>query len=232
MSQFFSWKVNDETLDVSQKSLREFKVERVDVRDIRDFVEQWHYSHSIDGLHCTLYFGLYWEGHLIGAMMYGKLAMPGVFKKYVDDPEDLIELRRLCCIDKTPKNTESYFVGKTLRWLEQNTRVKKVISYADPHYGHSGIIYKASNFQYLGVTSPGKFIVDKAGKRRHDKTIRNSDMIDGVRVFRKHAIELKAQLDKGEAHYITTPGKHIYLYELKRKPSLTKKSKAIDFFSL
>lgn len=216
MNEFFTT-VADTELDFTNKSVKSFKVHKIDdISHIRDFVERWHYSKSIDGLHCTLYFGLYCEGHLIGAMMYGKLAMPGVSKKYVDDPEDLIELRRLCCIDHTPKNTESYFVGKTLRWIELNTRIKKVISYADPHYGHEGTIYKASNFKYLGVTNPGKYIVDRDGKRRHNKTIRNSDMIDGVRVFRAHAIKLKKQLQDGEAKYIKTPGKHIYLYEFKK----------------
>jgi hypothetical protein len=206
--------VDANELDVSNKNVKSFVVAETPFKTIRDFVEKWHYSKTVKGLHCTLYFGLFSEGSLIGAMMYGKLAMPGVYKKYVDNEDELIELRRLCCIDKTPRNTESYFVGKTIKWIKNNTKIKKIISYADPHYGHQGIIYKASNFQYLGVTSPGRYIIDKDGNRKHDKTIRNSDVIDGVRVFRKHAIELKEQLDKGEARYIVTPGKHIYLYTL------------------
>ena len=51
-------------------------------------------------------------------MMYGQIAMANVWKKYVSKEKDLIELRRLCCIDNTPKNTESYFIGFTLRWLK------------------------------------------------------------------------------------------------------------------
>lgn len=205
----------DTKIDVRDKPVKSFKVKQVPVTIIRDFVERWHYSKSIKGLHCTLYFGLFSEGKLIGAMMYGKLAMPGVHKKYVDDPDDLIELRRLCCVDNTPRNTESFFIGKTINWIKKNTSIKKIISYADPHYGHGGTIYKASNFQHVGMTSPGKYIIDKHGRRKHDKTIRNSDIIDGVRVFRKHAIELREQLENGEAHYITTPPKHIYVYDLR-----------------
>ena len=40
-----------------------------------------------------------------------------------------MELRRLVCIDDTPKNTESYFIGKTLRWLKHNTDVEVVVSF-------------------------------------------------------------------------------------------------------
>mgnify|MGYP000612949763 FL=1 len=206
--------IDTQELDVSDKNVKSFTVDQVKFKTIRDFIEKWHYSKTVKGLHCTLYFGMFSEGNLIGAMMYGKLAMPGVSKKYVENEDELIELRRLCCIDKTPRNTESYFVGKTIKWIKRNTKIKKIISYADPHYGHQGIIYKASNFEYLGITSPGRFIVDKDGCRKHDKTIRNSDMINGVRVFRKHALELKEQLEKGEARYIVTPGKHIYMYTL------------------
>jgi hypothetical protein len=206
--------IDTQELDVSDKNVKSFIVDQVQFKTIRDFIEKWHYSKTVKGLHCTLYFGLFSEGNLIGAMMYGKLAMPGVSKKYVENEDELIELRRLCCIDKTPRNTESYFVGKTIKWIKRNTKIKKIISYADPHYGHQGIIYKASNFEYLGITSPGRFIVDKDGCRKHDKTIRNSDVINGVRVFRKHALELKEQLEKGEARYIVTPGKHIYMYTL------------------
>jgi hypothetical protein len=206
--------IDTQELDVSDKNVKSFTVDQVKFKTIRDFIEKWHYSKTVKGLHCTLYFGLFSEGNLIGAMMYGKLAMPGVSKKYVENEDELIELRRLCCIDKTPRNTESYFVGKTIKWIKRNTKIKKIISYADPHYGHQGVIYKASNFEYLGITSPGRFIVDKDGCRKHDKTIRNSDVINGVRVFRKHALELKEQLEKGEARYIVTPGKHIYMYTL------------------
>lgn len=212
LSTFFD--IREEELDVRNKNVKSFIVEKVPFSTISKFIEKWHYSKSVKGLHCTLYFGLFSDGNLIGAMMYGKMGMPGVYKKYVNNEDELIELRRLCCIDNTPKNTESYFVGKTIRWIKKNTNIKKIISYADPHYGHEGTIYKASNFQYLGTTSPGRFIIDKNGNRKHDKTIRNSDIIDGERIFRKHAIELKKQLDNGEAKYIITPGKHIYLYTL------------------
>jgi hypothetical protein len=201
-------------LDVTDKPVKSFVVKPVKLSTIRAFVEKWHYSKSVRGMNCSHYFGLFSEGNLIGAMMYGRIAMRGVYKKYVNDESEIIELRRLCCIDKTPKNTESYFVGQTIKWLKNNSKFKKILSYADPHYGHGGIIYKATNFKYMGVTSKGKYIIDKDGKRRHDKTIRSSLIVNGIRVYKKHGIELKRQLETGEAKYIETAGKHIYIYEL------------------
>lgn len=147
---------------------------------------------------------------IIGAIIYGKMAMANAWKKYGDTENEVIELRRLCCIDNTPKNTESYFIGRTLRWLKQNTSIKTVISYADPEYGHQGIIYKASNFKLVGKSSSGKVIFWN-GKKYHDKTIRTK--YKGI--LKPFAIKVKQALDNGEASYKKTEGKNIYLFKLK-----------------
>jgi hypothetical protein len=84
-----------------------------------------------------------------GAMFYGRMAMANQWKRFSDNPDDVIELRRLCCVDDTPKNTESFFIGGSLRQLRKDWNGKIVVSYADKEYGHSGIIYKASNFIQL-----------------------------------------------------------------------------------
>ena len=88
-------------------------------------------------------------------MIYGPLGMANAWRKYGESESDVIELRRLCCIDATPKCTESYFIGKTQRWLKKNTNYKIIVSYADAYHGHRGTIYKATNFKYEGLTSPG-----------------------------------------------------------------------------
>ena len=190
--------------------VREFKIELCERNEIRDFIEKWHYSKSINGLMSDYCFKLLDGNELIGGMIYGRLAMANAWKKYTNKQEDLIELRRLCCIDDTPKNTESYFIGRTLRWLKQNTDIKKVVSYADPEYGHSGIIYKASNFDLIGRTHKGKVIMFD-GKKYHDKAIR----IKYKGELKPFAKRIKEALEKGEAFYKKTEGKNIYIYKLK-----------------
>ena len=140
-------------------SVKKYKIKICDRKEIKTFIETWHYSKNINGVISDYCFKLIDEDNIIGAMIYGKIAMANVWKKYVKNKEHLIELRRLCCIDNTPKNTESYFIGFTLRWLKKNTEIKTVISYADETYNHSGVIYKASNFKHLGMTNKGKGIV-------------------------------------------------------------------------
>lgn len=180
--------------------------------DIRDFIEKWHYSKSINGVKSNYCFRLMNGDIIVGAAILGKLGMANVWKKYGKQEEDIIEIRRLCCIEETPPNVESYFISKIIKWIRDNTAIKIVLSYADQFYNHTGIIYHASNFKYLGKTSPTRMI--KWGdKLWHDKTIRT--YYNGK--LKPYAQELKDALDRGEAVYVGSMYKHIFIYEIRRK---------------
>ena len=198
--------------DYRDRKVKDFEVKLITRKDVQDFIEKWHYSQSINGLRVSHVFGLFCEDDLIGAMIYGPLGMANTWKKYGKEESDVIELRRLCCIDNTPKCTESYFIGKTQRWLKKNTNHKIIVSYADAHYNHTGIIYRATNFKYEGLTSKGR-VIEYDGRTYHDKAIRTK--YKGK--LKPFAQRLKDALDTGDAKYVQTPGKHIYTFELIRK---------------
>ena len=121
-----------------------------------------------------------------------------------------MELRRLVCVDDTPTNTESYFIGQTFRWLKQNTDIEVIISFADQHYGHSGVIYKATNFEYLGETAPARVLMVD-GKEYHSRSLNQHR--------RPYGRELKRRYDEGDENifFISRKPKHIYVYYLTRK---------------
>ena len=96
----------DELVDFRNAKVKDFNVRITKRSKIKWFVEKWHYSKSINGVIADYNFVLTYQNTVIGAMIYGRIAMANVWKKYVDKEEDLIELRRLCCIDNTPTNTE------------------------------------------------------------------------------------------------------------------------------
>lgn len=190
--------------------VKEFRIKLVNRSDIKDFIEKWHYSKNINGIRISYCFGLYSDDILIGACIFGKPAMNKQATKWnPNNPDKLLELRRLCCIDDTPKNTESFFIGKCLKWLRKNTDIEKIISYSDLTFGHEGVIYKASNFQLVGVSPGGKVIIYN-DKRYHDKTIRTT--YKGK--LKPFAEKIKLALDCGEAYYVKTKNKNIYLYNI------------------
>ena len=158
------------------KTPRAYTVKPCTRSDITEFMNTWHYSHSIAGLTNSYCFGMYYKDELIGAMIYGRMAMKGQSVKYWDDnvlnaykrglisyqdaDSTVLELRRLACIDDTCRNAESYFIGQTIKWLKRNVpMVRIIISYADEQFGHHGIIYKAANFKHVGMTAPGRIII-------------------------------------------------------------------------
>lgn len=192
-------------------SVKDFIVRQVQRNDIKAFMENYHYSHNINGVISDYCFALFDKETLIGAMILGRLAMRNQWKKYADKEEDVIELRRLVCVDDTPKNTESYFIGHVLRWLRKNTKFKKVLSYSDLTHGHSGVVYKASNFKLVYTVPPIKVIRRLSdNKLYHDKTIRTKYKGE----LKPFALKLKQDLEKGEAVFEKTLGKNAYIYDL------------------
>jgi hypothetical protein len=181
---------------------------------VRKFLKKWHYSDyvNIQAKHtfCLFKNGKFDIPEMIGVCIYTRPAGPSAGQTYYPEaPDKVLELRRLCLIDDTPKNAESFFVGRTLRWLRQNTAWEFVISYADEEQGHKGVIYKASNFKSLGKTSPGKKL-EVDGKSFHIRTLSMLDRPYGVEINRRY----KAK-DEGVKVIETLP-KNIYTYPLKK----------------
>ena len=204
-------------MEVEITKVSDFTIEAVHKKAVTPFIEKWHYSHYAGGIQHRQCIALYSPDgpfglpRMIGAMIYGQPAMPDTAKKYhPDNPLRCWELRRLCCIDDTPTNTESYFIGKTLRWLKQNTDIEVIISYADLEQGHEGVIYKASNFHFYGQTGGGsKLSVD--GVLRHNRSLNQSK-----RTFGR---TLKRRYDAGDpdVFQVQVKPKNIYVYYLNKK---------------
>jgi hypothetical protein len=193
-------------------ALQGYYVEPMSFSDtVRLFLHKWHYSDYVN-IQAKQVFGLFREGiflpELVGVCIYTRPAGPSAAKRYYPaDPDKCLELRRLCLIDDTPKNAESFFVSRTLKWLRKKTEWKFIISYADPEQGHTGTIYRAANFKYVGVTSPGlSLLVD--GVAFHIRTLTMLDRPYGAEINNRYK-----RKDPG-IQIVKTKPKHIYTYAL------------------
>jgi len=179
---------------------------------VRKFLKKWHYSDyvNIQAKHtfCLFKDGKFGLPEMIGVCIYTRPAGPSAAQSYYpNNPDKVLELRRLCLIDDTPKNAESFFVSKTIKWLKKNTDWEFIISYADEEQGHTGVIYKACNFNYLGKTKAGKTL-EVDGKRFHIRTLSMLDRPYGVEINKRWK-----EKDDGVSIIETLP-KHIYTYNL------------------
>ena len=181
---------------------------------VRKFLKRWHYSDYVN-IQAKHTFCLFREGNfgipeMVGVCVYTRPAGPSAGQSYYPEaPDKVLELRRLCLIDATPKNAESFFVSRSIKWLKGNTDWEFILSYADMEQGHTGVIYRASNFEYLGVTGAGKTL-EVDGKKFHIRTLSMLDRPYGVEINRRYK-----EKDPNVKVLETLP-KNIYIYKLKK----------------
>ena len=119
----------------------------------RECFRTWHYLGDT-GYISTFDIGIFYGGRLWGAISLGcpnATDMKGMYSRYTQ--KGWWEIKRLALSDDLPKNSESRVIAISLRLLRKYRKVCGVITYADDGVGHSGTIYKASGFEYRGLTA-------------------------------------------------------------------------------
>lgn len=126
-------------------------------------LRSYHYLSNISkGFKSGINYGCYHGDTLVGVCIYTGFPVPelvvGAFGIERSAQEGFYELSRLVLHpdhQKSEHNLASWFVSKTLKLLRKTNNVRAVLSYADSDY-HSGIIYRACNFVYYGLSAPKK----------------------------------------------------------------------------
>jgi len=142
------------------------QVRRVDLADVRSFVSDHHYTGSCPP--CRHAIGLYAEGRLVGAAVFGPPAYAQTASSVLDgaEGEQVLELRRLVLLDGVARNAESWFLARAMKMLPAETEVVVAFSDAALHYG---ACYQAANFIYTGRTSPTYHYVGADGSYLHKR---------------------------------------------------------------
>ena len=163
-----------------------------------------HYLHTMPG-GTRLAFGVFLGHRLLGALALGVGAFNS--RRLVSGAThgDCICLTRLWLDDRLPKNGESRVLAVVLRSLARHTRLKFVVTYADPTAGHRGTIYQAGGWVYTGVSGPSVLYDLGDGVGRHSRTFGHSLGTRSLRYLRRQGTRVSS---------IERPGKHRYLYFL------------------
>lgn len=151
--------------------MENYTVSRIDMKVAKEYICKNHYTHGCHNAPNPCY-GLFDGDALIGVLMFAQPCSENVRSSIwgKENKERVIELHRLHILDVTPKNTESWFISQCFKLLSSDKpQVKGIISFADSTEGHEGIIYKATNFYYIGKTGNATFYRDKEGRLRHPR---------------------------------------------------------------
>jgi hypothetical protein len=86
------------------------------------------------------------------------------------DPEwrGVLALSRFVLDDDVPANGESFFLARSMRLLDRSTW-PTLLTYADTRQGHTGVIYRATNWEYVGLVPGSDAWVDSIGVQRGRK---------------------------------------------------------------
>lgn len=180
--------------------------------DIAEFVERNHYSKSTRGLAPDICFKVVHERQIISAAIFGRSAMNSTVTKYSENGRlKLTELRKFVMVDDTPRNTESFVLGKMFKELRK-LGFERILSYADPEQGHVGTVYRATGFRLIGQSAPSRVAIHQNRRVSNRSIERHRD--DYSCVLGDAAKNLRQALETGEAEMRHEAGKFIYILDL------------------
>ena len=190
-------------------------IEKIDYKTAMEVVVKNHYLRR--KAPCSKAFGLFDrnnENNLSGVIIYG-VSCSSTLLKGICGPEEMknvYELTRLWIEDGTPRNTESYLIGNTIKLLDKEI----IVSFAEIQQGHLGIVYQATNFIYCGLSAKFKDPKVKGLEHQHHATYAKGLTMSQVR----------DKYGKENVYYVDRPRKHRYVYfnaKKKRKKELLSK---------
>lgn len=77
----------------------------------------------------------------------------------------VLSLTRLVCLPDAPKNSASFLLGRSIELIRKDGRFVSLVTYADESRNHTGQIYKATNWEYVGKTKPYVQWRDTSGRQ-------------------------------------------------------------------
>ena len=131
----------------------------------KSLLDSYHY---LGGNRGGIAYGAFLGDKLIGVVLYSQ-PLRQQLKTYFES-DDLLELSRMCIDPQYQKyNFCSWLISKTIKLLGSKT----IVAYADTIRGHTGAIYKASNFKLHHEVPPDYWYVDDDNIVLHKKTVYN-----------------------------------------------------------
>jgi len=143
--------------------------------DAQQLVRQYHYAKG--GSNTAVYVHGLW--HRATNALYGVawwLPPTRVVCESVDKENwtKVLSLTRLVILPGVPSNACSFLLAHSVRLMRVDNRFTALVTYADESQGHSGAIYLAANWRYVGRTGPyPRWIDPTSGRQVHPKATKN-----------------------------------------------------------
>lgn len=156
---------------LSRLRAEDWEVRDCSLQQAKMLIESFHYAKGCSNT-AVYSHGLFRKGSsmLMGAALW--LPPTRVCCESVNREQwkKVLSLSRLVCLPNCPPNAASFLIGASVRLIEREGRFVSLVTYADEYRGHSGGIYRATNWEYIGRTPPYPKWVDASGRQVSTKS--------------------------------------------------------------
>ncbi len=141
-------------------------VQEAPLAEGQELVARYHYSKG--GSNTAVYMhGLYQKltNELCGVAWWlppTRVAAESVNKEHW---KQVLSLTRLVIVPGVPANACSFLMSRSIKLIKKGARFVSLVTYADESQGHTGSIYKATNWTYIGRTGPYPRWQDSNGRQ-------------------------------------------------------------------
>lgn len=160
----------------------------------RSFIERHHYSRGSSNTAVYAH-GLYLRNgiELLGVALWLPPTKVAAQSVNADQWQRVLSLTRLAVHPLVPTNGASFLMAASMRLIKADQKWVSLVTYADEFMGHTGAIYRAANWQYVGLTkahprwedSTGRQVAKKATRTRTKREMEELGY-KMVGSFRKH----------------------------------------------
>lgn len=135
----------------------DWEVRPVNIAIARELVERYHYakgaSNTATYLHGLFPRGAFWERECVGVAWWIPPTRSAAHATYPENWQGVLALSRLVIAPEVPKNACTFLLSRSAKMIDRD-KWPCLVTYADEWRGHTGAIYRAAGWQYLGLTKP------------------------------------------------------------------------------
>lgn len=144
----------------------EWFVEDVSIKQAKELVEKYHYARGASHTRVFTH-GLYDElGGLFGVAWWLPPTKPTCQTVNKIEWTRVLSLSRMVVAPDVPKNACSFLLARSTNLIKKDGRFNSLVTYADESQGHSGHVYRASGWTYMGKSNPTPRWIDPSTGRQ------------------------------------------------------------------
>lgn len=147
-------------------------VDDCQIDDLRSLFARYHYLANIGRVGSKRY-GVLVDDQLVAGVIFSCPTRQESAKRLHLCNNELLELSRFCIAPNfQKKNFASWILSRaTNRVWRECEKVKSIITFADTTQGHTGTIYRASNWIFDGIVRPDYWYIGNKGEWYHKKSV-------------------------------------------------------------